>query len=145
MSAQSAFGSPLRVLYVIDSLAPGGAEVSLAAMAPGLIERGVQLDVVTLISRPGVQEQLRDAGATVTELQGRRSSWWRQVSALTREQRPDLVHTTLFEADIAGRVGARANRVPVVSTLANERTGRRIRRNTASVPTGFGAHSWSMR
>jgi glycosyltransferase involved in cell wall biosynthesis len=33
------------------------------------------------------------------------------------------VHTTLFEADLAGRIGARLARTPVVSTLASESYG----------------------
>jgi glycosyltransferase involved in cell wall biosynthesis len=40
-----------------------------------------------------------------------------------RERRPAIVHTTLFEANLAGRVGARLAGTPVVSTLANEMYG----------------------
>ena len=115
--------APLHVVYVIDSLAPGGAESSLAAMAPGLVSRGVRLDVLALTARPGLQDALRNGGATVTEVGGSRRTWWRQVHALVRERRPDLVHTTLFEADLAGRVGARLAGTPVVSTLANDAYG----------------------
>jgi glycosyltransferase involved in cell wall biosynthesis len=38
---------------------------------------------------------------------------------LVRDRRPDLVHTTLFEADIAGRLAATVARVPVVSSIVN--------------------------
>jgi glycosyltransferase involved in cell wall biosynthesis len=38
---------------------------------------------------------------------------------LIRERSPDLVHTTLFEADITGRIAAARARVPVVSSLVN--------------------------
>ncbi|HEV2928003.1 MAG TPA: hypothetical protein VGW74_04870, partial [Propionibacteriaceae bacterium] len=55
----------MRVLYVIDSLVPGGAERSLAALAPAYGERGVALDVAYLHDRPGVQAELESAGATV--------------------------------------------------------------------------------
>ncbi len=127
---------PLHVVYVIDSLVPGGAESSLAAMAPGLVSRGVSLDVVALTSRPGLQDALRDAGATVTELDGSRRTWWRQVRALVRDRRPSLVHTTLFEADLAGRLGARLAGTPVVSTLANEGYGPAHRVSTARGATG---------
>lgn len=108
---------------MIDSLAPGGAETSLAAMALGLVRRGVRLDVIGLTARPGVQQALQDAGASVTELDGSRTTWWWQIRSLVRARRPDLVHTTLFEADLAGRVGARLAGAPVVSTLANEAYG----------------------
>lgn len=115
--------SGLRVLYVIDSLTRGGAETSLAALAPGLVGRGVDLHVVALKSRPGIQDAVERTGASVTELSGSRRTWWRQIQTIVRQRRPDLVHTTLFEADLAGRIGARLAGTPVVSTLANDAYG----------------------
>src|SRR4051794_5792356 len=124
MRSPSGPGEPrLRVLYVIDSLTRGGAETSLAAMAPGLVGRGVDLQVVALKSRPGIQDAVASTGASVTELPGGRRPWWRQIQVLVRQRRPDLVHTTLFEADLAGRIGARLAGTPVVSTLANDAYG----------------------
>lgn len=112
----------MRVLYVIDSLAIGGAERSLAAMAPHLVARGVDLRVACFSEGGGVRAELDAAGVPVTVLDGTdraaRAARARHVAALARSLRPHLVHTTLFEADIAGRVGARLARVPVVSTLA---------------------------
>lgn len=113
----------LHVVHVIDSLTPGGAEVSLSVMVPALVRRGVRVDVVALQARPGLRDRLLEGGAMVTELHGNRRTWWRSVAELVRERRPDLVHTTLFEADLAGRIGARRGGTPVVSTLANEAYG----------------------
>jgi glycosyltransferase involved in cell wall biosynthesis len=113
----------LHVVHVIDSLIPGGAESSLAVMAPELVRSGVRLDVVALKQRPGVRTALVEGGAQVVELEGSRGTWWRSVAGIVRERRPDLVHTTLFEADLAGRIGARLAHTPVVSTLANESYG----------------------
>ena len=113
----------LHVVHVIDSLVSGGAESSLAVMAPELVARGVRLDVIALKQRPGVRPALVAGGAGVTELDGDRSTWWRSVARIIRAQRPDLVHTTLFEADLAGRIAARLAHTPVVSTLANESYG----------------------
>ena len=45
------------------------------------------------------------------------------VARLVRQVEPDLVHTTLFEADVAGRVGARLARRSVVTSLVNESYG----------------------
>lgn len=111
----------MRVLYVIDSLAPGGAETSLAAMAPHLRDHGVELHVLPLLDRPGVQDRLVAGGATVLPALGAtRRRAVRGIRRAIRELRPDLVHTTLFEADVAGRVAARLEHVPVVTTLAAE-------------------------
>ena len=111
----------MHVLYLIDSLVPGGAERSLAAMAPYLVAGGTSLEVATLHERPGVQAELEAAGVPLHSLAGPggRPGWVRRAVRLIAARRPDLVHTTLFEADLAGRVAATLCRVPVVSSLVN--------------------------
>lgn len=124
----------MRVLQVIDSLvASGGAEMATAALAPHLAARGVRLSVLPLSAAPGLQEALTDAGAEVLAAPpaGRRAAYAGAVAAI-RAVRPDLVHTTLFEADLAGRTAAARCRVPVVSSLVNASYGPEHR---ASVPT----------
>lgn len=111
----------VRLLYVIDSVdKPGGAEHALAALAPHYVKRGVQLDVAYLIERPGFQDHLRSCGAGVYAVTGlSRQATIRALVQLIRERAPELVHTTLFEADVTGRVAAVRTRVPVVSSLVN--------------------------
>jgi glycosyltransferase involved in cell wall biosynthesis len=111
----------VRVLYLIDSLVGGGAERSLVALAPHLLRCGADLEVATLHARPGLQGELRAAGVRLHDLAGTggRVGWARRTQRLIRERRPDLVHTTLFEADLAGRAAATLCRVPVVSSLVN--------------------------
>ena len=111
----------MRVLYLIDSLGPGGAERSLAAMAPAYVRRGVELDVAYLIDRPGVHGDLEAAGARLDSLDGPggRAGWTWRAERLIAARRPDLVHTTLFEADVAGRIAAGLAGMPVVSSLVN--------------------------
>jgi len=117
--------SRLKILYVIDSLAPGGAERSLAALAPHYVELGVELEVAVLIDRNGLEDEVRAAGASVVSLgaASNRAQRVRRIASLARERRPDLVHTTLFESDISGRIGARLAGVPVVSSVVNEAYG----------------------
>jgi glycosyltransferase involved in cell wall biosynthesis len=111
----------MRVLYVIDSLVPGGAERSLAALTPSLITGGVRLEVATLHRRPGLQEELEAAGVPLHCLAGPggRVAWIGRAARLISDRRPDLVHTTLFEADVTGRIAATLRRTPVVSSLVN--------------------------
>jgi glycosyltransferase involved in cell wall biosynthesis len=115
----------VHVLYVIDSLAPGGAESSLAAIAPHYAARGVRLDVGFFHDRPGVGDRLQAAGAGLHHLgsAGGRIAWARRARGLVRSLAPDLVHTTLFEADVAGRVAGVTAGVPVVSSLVNPEYG----------------------
>jgi glycosyltransferase involved in cell wall biosynthesis len=112
--------SRLHVVQMIDSLASGGAERSLAELAPHLVQGGVRLSVVLLHDRPGMAPQMREAGASVQVLDGAtRPAWLRSAWTLLRTTRPDLVHTTLFDADVVGRVAAHLTRVPVVSSIVN--------------------------
>jgi glycosyltransferase involved in cell wall biosynthesis len=115
----------VHVLYLIDSLAAGGAERSLAAMAPGYSAAGVRLDVGYFRETPGVHEDLRDGGAGVLPLvaDGTRPGWLRASRDAIRSLRPDVVHTTLFDADVIGRIAARSTGVPAVSSLVNEGYG----------------------
>jgi len=116
--------STVHILYIIDSLAPGGAERSLAAMAPSLTKLGLSLDVAYLRKRTGVEEELVDAGARVWHLAGGgRIGWVRRARNLIGQLRPNLVHTTLFESDVVGRAAATVARVPVVTSLVNTTYG----------------------
>ncbi len=119
----------MHVLYAIDSLdRPGGAEQALAAMAPHLVASGVTLDIAYLTERPGFQDELREAGARVYPvLEPGRLPRTRALASLIRERRPDLVHTTLYEADLAGRWAAAATRTRVVSSLVNVAYGQEHR------------------
>lgn len=111
----------MRVLYVIDSLAPGGAESSLLALARLYPSRGIDLEVAYLHDRPGLHAAFESTGVRLTSLAGAggRSGWIRGARALVRDRRPDLVHTTLFEADVSGRLAGALARVPVVSSIVS--------------------------
>lgn len=119
---------PLRVLQLIDSLERAGAEQSLVAMAPHLVAAGVELHVGHFASTDGLRRALESAGATVHPLADRgrsRAQHARAASGLVGELHPDVVHTTLFEADLAGRPAAARHRVPCVSSLVNTAYGAR--------------------
>lgn len=112
-------GVCVRVLYLIDSLTPGGAESSLAVLAGLYPSRGIDLEIAYLHDRPGLHGAMEAAGVRLTSLAGPggRRGWARRAAALVGARQPDLVHTTLFEADLAGRLGGAWARVPVVSSL----------------------------
>jgi glycosyltransferase involved in cell wall biosynthesis len=110
----------MRVIHLIDSLAPGGAERSLADMTPHLIQLGVNVEFVVLHARSGLTDEVRSAGASVDALSGsNRLAWVREATKLIRSRQPDLVHTTLFDADVVGRLAARLAGIQVVSSLVN--------------------------
>jgi glycosyltransferase involved in cell wall biosynthesis len=117
----------VHVLQLIDGLgASGGAERSLAALVPRYVEHGLRLDVAYLFPRTGLLRQIEDEGATVFPLVGGGGifGWVWRLRRLLSERQPDLVHTTLFNSDIVGRIAGTLSGVPVVSTLANASYGR---------------------
>lgn len=131
----------MRLLYVIDSLAPGGAETSLAEMAPHLVEGGVDLHVLPLGPRLDLADRLEAGGAVVhrrATASGRVGNV-RAVLDVVASVRPTVVHTTLFEADIAGRTAARLGGVPVSTSLVSDSYGPSHR---AEAPTGKLALAW---
>jgi glycosyltransferase involved in cell wall biosynthesis len=113
----------MRILAVIDSLdSSGGAERSLAALSPGLVNEGIGLHVAYLRDRPlTVECDLRDSGAEIHSLvgPGGRVGNIVRIAQLTRQVKPDLVHTTLFEANQTGRAGARLAACRVVTSIVN--------------------------
>jgi glycosyltransferase involved in cell wall biosynthesis len=111
---------PLSVLYVIDSLGAGGSERSLAELLGPMARARVRPTIALLTRREGVERQVIDAGFDVRFIRSdSRMGRIREIRALIASERPDIVHTTLFNSDLAGRVGAAGLRIPVVSSLVN--------------------------
>lgn len=89
-------------------------------MAPRLVALGVDLEVAVLVDRPGMAAELEAKGVPVHVIGG--SSRRRQYSGLfrfLRARKPDLLHTTLYESDVLGRLAAGPLRIPIVTTLAS--------------------------
>ncbi len=111
----------MRILFVINSLAPGGTEQSTVVLAPTLAKLGVETTIVTM---KAAEHQLNDvaqaAGTRVIQLApGNLLRQVRELRRLIRSERPDVVHTALFEADQLGRLAAIGTRVPVMSSMVS--------------------------
>lgn len=82
---------------------------------------GVAPTVVCLQRRAeGVERQVRAAGFDVRILEA--TGWAgriRELRRLLRRERPDVVHTTIFESDVVGRLAAAGTGCTVVSSLVN--------------------------
>jgi glycosyltransferase involved in cell wall biosynthesis len=111
----------LKVLFVLDGLAPGGAERSLAEMLPDLTRAGIEPTVAFFHRHEANLESLYRARGAVLHFVDARSLKGR-VAALRRVirmERPNVVHTALFNADLIGRLAAVGQKVVVVSSLVN--------------------------
>jgi glycosyltransferase involved in cell wall biosynthesis len=111
----------LKILYVIDSLGAGGAERSLVDMLPHLAHANVDPVIVCFYRRPqGFEQAVLEQGFRVHFLEGmalpRRLRQSRQVIAA---ENPHLIHTTLFESDVTGRLAAVGSSIPVLTSLVN--------------------------
>lgn len=100
--------SLIRVCHLITELRPAGAERLVYELAVRLDRRRFEPSVVAF--RGGaVADQLREAGVDVHVL-GMRRKWDLPrligLPRLLRQIRPDILHTHLFHADLAGRLSA---------------------------------------
>jgi glycosyltransferase involved in cell wall biosynthesis len=116
--------APKRVLHVIETLGHGGAEHQLSVIT-GALDRERYESVVCHLYEPAyLAERIRAQGVPVHGLGLERSkrSWPEAIARLgrlVRHARPDLVHTSLFEADLLGGTAARIAGIPAVNTLCN--------------------------
>jgi glycosyltransferase involved in cell wall biosynthesis len=98
----------VRVLFVIPGLSGGGTERSLRELVPSLVGSGIDVSIAYFVRRAGDDTgELERAGAqlhlvTKPRLDGR----VREIRRLLTLERPDIIHTSLFDADIAGRLAA---------------------------------------
>ncbi len=110
--------TPFRVVHIISGLGQGGAETVLYRLvtAPG---QQIQHHVVSLTDEGVFGERLRAAGVAVTTLgmpSGRPSlSGLRQLYALLKRERPNVVQTWMYHADLIGGVVARLAGIRAVS------------------------------
>jgi glycosyltransferase involved in cell wall biosynthesis len=112
----------MRILHVIDGLGTGGTETSLRELLQALEDRSLHHGVVIFSPGGPPADRLSELGTRVFAPDSRiggRLARVRHVQRAIDEFRPDLLHTALFEADLAGRVAGRLKRIPVLSSLVN--------------------------
>lgn len=98
-----------RILYVITDLELGGVPLHLYRLALAMRDRGFE-PVIASLAEPGpVASKLEANGLRVLSCRGR-GGWDVRVigrlSGIIRDERPDLVHSLLFHANLAARLAA---------------------------------------
>jgi len=110
----------LRILFVIDTLGAGGAERSLQEMLPHFRAAGVECKLACFHRRESGVEHLVFRHQDVRMLDDMSNlSKVRELHRLIRAEKFDLVHTTLFEADVLGRIATAGTGARVVTSLVN--------------------------
>jgi glycosyltransferase involved in cell wall biosynthesis len=113
----------LKILEVITSLAPGGAEIMLSSLCREFKQRGHEVKVVSLRPLPEksfVLDALAENEIPVTSLNVTKLTPWRflHLRSIIREFTPDIIHSHLFHANITSRLALpKASRIPLVNTV----------------------------
>lgn len=108
-----------RITFLVISLYPGGAETQLVRVARALQRRGWDVRIVSLLPAEGLVAEVEAAGIPFTSLEMRRDGWPGpgpafRLHAILRRERPDLLVTFMFHANVLGRIVGRAAGVPVI-------------------------------
>jgi len=113
----------VRVVQVVNSLAPAGAERVTVELARRLDPD--RFDVHVLVVRDGpLRAELQAAGVAVSVTGGefdlRAPAVVARMHAQMRSFRPDIVHTHLIGADVVGRTAALLAGVPVIVSTQHD-------------------------
>ena len=131
------WASWMKILHLINTLAVGGAELHLLTLSKQLRRSGAEVVVSCLGERAKGSRSLRrdfeDSGIPVISL-GAESRWdWGflgRIPLLLRQEQPDVLHTHLPRADLAGLIGHLVSpSVPWVCSVhghSNSWSGRRV-------------------
>lgn len=96
----------MHITHIITGLSQGGAESLLAALIPRLDACGIRSSVVSLTQVGSVGRQIACLGVPVIGLGWRRASGTPAALAALRKAlgrlQPDVIHTWLYHADLAG-------------------------------------------
>lgn len=120
----------VRISVIVPSLNRGGTETQLLAVLPRLRERGFDINIVTLAAPGVLADAFRARGIGVEGLLGSRPALPRLLIGLLglpvlicrlRARRPDIVHTFLPLAGIAGGLAARLAGCPRLVTSRRNR------------------------
>jgi glycosyltransferase involved in cell wall biosynthesis len=98
-----------KVLHVITGLQVGGAEMALLRLVASSRNSQFHHSVVTLTPGGGMRERFEREGIEVVTLDLKRSpllGFLRLVN-LVRKERPDIVQTWMYHADLVGGIAAR--------------------------------------
>ncbi|MEI6084870.1 MAG: glycosyltransferase [Verrucomicrobiota bacterium] len=106
----------MNVLHLITELDVGGAERQLVALAPRFNRSRWNVTVAYFHGSGHLRPELEEDGIAVTKLDSRHKGDLGalvRLVRLLREQRIDILHTHLIQADLLGLLAAQLTRVPV--------------------------------
>lgn len=110
----------LKILFVIESLGGGGTERSLAELLPYLRQAGITPIIICFYRREGVENEVIAQGFDVRFLNGvGLLAWVWQLRQIIKVEKPDIIHTMLYNANLVGRIAAIGSAAIVISSLVS--------------------------
>lgn len=113
---------PIKVVHLIPSIGPGGAETMLCNLLGGMSRERFASVVISTSTQnePAMEERVRCCTTAYHPL-GTNSTLKpgtiRRIAALLKQERPHVVQTWMHKADFAGGIAGRLARCPVVSGI----------------------------
>lgn len=129
-------------MHVIGGLHRGGAERMLVRTVVGLRELGWRVTVVSLRGGP-LADDLEAGGVPLRDLalpQRGLVTTLRSLAAIVRRERPGVLHSWMFHANLASRIAGRMTRVPLIVSSEHTLEQESRRRYLANRITGRLAH-----
>jgi len=119
------------IVILITGLNFGGAEKQALIVAAGLRRRGWRVRIVSLLALPASDHRTHASGLTITSL-GMSSALAAPIACarlirLLRAEKPEVLLTFMYHANVLGRVAGRLASVPVISSVRAEHFGGRLR------------------
>lgn len=111
-----------KVLYIIDTLEVGGAETSILEIASRLQNYVPML--VYIYNGHALRSRFEEAGIKIYSLEIIDKFGFfkaaRLVKEIIKKEKPDLIHATLFKAEMVSRIVGPSSGVPVINSFVND-------------------------
>jgi len=109
----------IRIMHVITTMGPAGAETMLCRMAAGMDTSRFENEIVSLTGILDLAQKMQGIGVKVRTLGMKKSLpnplLVMRLAGWIRESKPDVIHTWMYHANLVGALAARfAGNVPVV-------------------------------
>lgn len=111
-----------RILHVITTMGPAGAETMLCRIAAGMDTSRFENEIVSLTGILDLARKMHGIGVNVRTLGMKKSIpnplLVMRLARWIRESKPDVIHTWMYHANLVGALAARvAGNVPVVWSI----------------------------
>jgi glycosyltransferase involved in cell wall biosynthesis len=111
----------LKILHLITDLETGGAEMMLLKLVQGMNKSEFQNVVVSMMDGGTLGPELEKTGVPVYCLSMKRGGispvYVLRLLRIIRQEKPDIIQTWLYHADLLGTITARILKVPVIWNL----------------------------